>query len=181
MSNSNHPDTVHSTNWPGRCDDLKGGFTSDDLILDTKVNPIIPPIPPQLRQGITSLVRRTSPYYIWFKLRMTRKTHVTSGWILRRRWIRTSRRLVGWSLCSWWSGCRCDLGLHTLWFPPPRAGRQSPHTLKAKYVAVSTYHMGYSFRLIAKVLLYALFPRQDNTYRDPCYTNRWTLAGTRNS
>ena len=42
-------------------------------------------------------------------------------------------------------------------------------------------HMGYSFRLAARVLLYAPSHRQDNTYHGLCYTSRGTLAGTRNS
>ena len=41
--------------------------------------------------------------------------------------------------------------------------------------------MGYSFRLAARVLLYAPFHRQDNTYHGLCYTCRWAVAGTRNS
>ena len=42
-------------------------------------------------------------------------------------------------------------------------------------------HMGYSFRLTARVLLYASSHRQDNTYHSLCYTSRGALAGTRNS
>ena len=42
-------------------------------------------------------------------------------------------------------------------------------------------HMGYSFRLAARVLLYALSHRQDSTYHGLCYTSRGALAGTRNS
>ena len=42
-------------------------------------------------------------------------------------------------------------------------------------------HMGYFFRLAARVLLYALSHRQDNTYDFLCYTRRGALAGTRNS
>ena len=42
-------------------------------------------------------------------------------------------------------------------------------------------HMGYSFRLAARVLLYASFYRQDNTYHRLCYTSRGALAGMRNS
>ena len=40
--------------------------------------------------------------------------------------------------------------------------------------------MGYSFRLAARVLLYASSHRQDNTYHGLCYTSRGALAGTRN-
>ena len=43
------------------------------------------------------------------------------------------------------------------------------------------HHMGYSFRLPARVLLYASSHRQDNTYRSFCYASRGALAGTRNS
>ena len=39
----------------------------------------------------------------------------------------------------------------------------------------------YSFRLTARVLLYAPSHRQDNTYHGLCYTSRGALAGTRNS
>ena len=42
-------------------------------------------------------------------------------------------------------------------------------------------HMGYSFRLAARVLLYSSSHRQDNTYHGLCYTSRGTLAGTINS
>ena len=41
--------------------------------------------------------------------------------------------------------------------------------------------MGYSFQLAERVLLYASFHRQDNTYHSLCYTSRGALAGTRNS
>ena len=41
--------------------------------------------------------------------------------------------------------------------------------------------IGYSYRLTARVLLYAPSHRQDNTYHGLCYTSRGTLAGTRNS
>ena len=43
------------------------------------------------------------------------------------------------------------------------------------------HHIGYSFRLTARVLLYAPSHRQDCTYQDLCYTSRGALAGTRNS
>ena len=39
--------------------------------------------------------------------------------------------------------------------------------------------MGYSFRLAARVLLYAPSHRQDNTYHSICYTSPEALAGTR--
>ena len=42
-------------------------------------------------------------------------------------------------------------------------------------------HIGYSYRLTSRVLLYAPFHRQDNTYHGLCYTSRGALAGTRNS
>ena len=41
--------------------------------------------------------------------------------------------------------------------------------------------IGYSFRLTARVLLYAPSHRQDSTYHGLCYTSRGVLAGTRNS
>ena len=42
-------------------------------------------------------------------------------------------------------------------------------------------HMDYSFRLAARVLLYAPSHRQDSTYHGLWYTSRGALAGTRNS
>ena len=39
---------------------------------------------------------------------------------------------------------------------------------------------GYSFRLTARVLLYARSHRQDNTYDGLCYTSRGALDETRN-
>ena len=42
-------------------------------------------------------------------------------------------------------------------------------------------HIGYSYRLTARALLYAPSHRQDNTYHGFCYTSRGALAGTRNS
>ena len=42
-------------------------------------------------------------------------------------------------------------------------------------------HIGYSFRLTARVLLYAPSHREDSTYNGLCYTSRGVLAGTRNS
>ena len=42
-------------------------------------------------------------------------------------------------------------------------------------------HIGYSYRLTARVLLYAPSHREDNTYHGICYTSREALAGTRNS
>ena len=42
-------------------------------------------------------------------------------------------------------------------------------------------HIGYSYRLAARVLLYAPSHRQDNTYYGLCYTSSGALAGTRNS
>ena len=42
-------------------------------------------------------------------------------------------------------------------------------------------HMGYSFWLTARVLLYAPSHRQDNSYHSLWYTSRGALAGTTNS
>ena len=42
-------------------------------------------------------------------------------------------------------------------------------------------HIGYSFRLTARVLLYAPSHRQDSTYHGLCYTSSGALAGMRNS
>ena len=41
------------------------------------------------------------------------------------------------------------------------------------------HHIGYSYRLTARVLLYAPSHRQDNTYHSLCYTSHGVLAGTR--
>ena len=43
------------------------------------------------------------------------------------------------------------------------------------------HHIGYSYWLTARVLLYAPSHRQDNTYHSLCYTSHGALAGTRNS
>ena len=43
------------------------------------------------------------------------------------------------------------------------------------------HHIGYSFQLAARVLLYAPSHRQDSTYHGLCYTSRGALAGMRNS
>ena len=40
-------------------------------------------------------------------------------------------------------------------------------------------HIGYSYRLTARVLLYAPSQRQDITYHGLCYTSHGALAGTR--
>ena len=40
-------------------------------------------------------------------------------------------------------------------------------------------HIGYSYRLAARVLLYASSHRQDNTHHVLCYTNCGALAGMR--
>ena len=40
-------------------------------------------------------------------------------------------------------------------------------------------HIGYCYRLTARVLLYAPSHRHDNTYHGLCYTSRGALAGTR--
>ena len=42
-------------------------------------------------------------------------------------------------------------------------------------------HMGYSYRLTARVLLYAPSHRQDSIYHNLCYTSRGALVGTRNT
>ena len=42
-------------------------------------------------------------------------------------------------------------------------------------------HIGYCYRLTARVLLYAPSHRQGSTYHGLCYTSRGALAGTRNS
>ena len=42
-------------------------------------------------------------------------------------------------------------------------------------------HIGYSYRLTARVLLYAPSNRHYNTYHVLCYTSGGALAGTRNS
>ena len=42
-------------------------------------------------------------------------------------------------------------------------------------------HIGYTFRLTARVILYAPSQIQDSTHHSLCYTSRGALAGTRNS
>ena len=57
------------------------------------------------------------------------------------------------------------------------------HMVKDHSVREETHchHMGYVFRLAARVLLYAPSHRQDSTYHCLCYTSRRALAGRRNS
>ena len=43
------------------------------------------------------------------------------------------------------------------------------------------HHIGYSYRLTARVLLYAPSHRQDSTYHSLCYTSRGALAWMRNN
>ena len=43
------------------------------------------------------------------------------------------------------------------------------------------HHISYSYRLAARILLYAPSHKQANTYHGLCYTSRGALAGTRNS
>ena len=43
------------------------------------------------------------------------------------------------------------------------------------------HHIGYSFGLAARVILYAPSHRQDSTYHGLCYTSRGALAEMRNS
>ena len=43
------------------------------------------------------------------------------------------------------------------------------------------HYMGYSFRLAARVPLYAPSHRQNSTYHGLCYTSHGALAGMRNS
>ena len=42
-------------------------------------------------------------------------------------------------------------------------------------------HIGYSYRLTARVILYAPSLSKDSTYHGLCYASRGALAGTRNS
>ena len=44
---------------------------------------------------------------------------------------------------------------------------------------ICSCHIGYSFRLAARVLLYAPSHRQDSVYHCICYTSCGALAGTR--
>ena len=53
------------------------------------------------------------------------------------------------------------------------------HSDSEKKPAVATW--GYSFRLTARVILYAPSHRQDSTYHGLCYSSRGALAATRNS
>ena len=43
------------------------------------------------------------------------------------------------------------------------------------------HHIGFSFRLTARVLLYAPSHRQDSTYHSLCYTSRGALATSMNT
>ena len=43
------------------------------------------------------------------------------------------------------------------------------------------HHMGYSFQLTARVILYAPSHREDSTHHSFCYTSRGALAGMKNN
>ena len=68
-----------------------------------------------------------------------------------------------------------DLTMHSthyftvIWHQP--YGKDSKKEIRCR-------HMGYSFRLAARVLLYASSHRQDNTHHSLCYTSCGALAGT---
>ena len=51
----------------------------------------------------------------------------------------------------------------------------------SKRLETHCHHICYSFWLAARVLLYASFHRQDNTYHSLCFTSRGALAAMRNS
>ena len=55
------------------------------------------------------------------------------------------------------------------------------HSDSEKGNPLPPYHMGYSFRLTARVILYVPSHRQDSTYHGLCFTCRGALARTRNS
>ena len=58
------------------------------------------------------------------------------------------------------------------------------HMVKDHSIAIEDTccdHMGYSFRIAARVLLYASSHRQDSTYHGLCYISRGALAGMRNN
>ena len=54
------------------------------------------------------------------------------------------------------------------------------HSYRERERGTRCPHIGYSFRLAARVLLYASSHRRDNTYHSLRYTSRGILAGTRN-
>ena len=56
-------------------------------------------------------------------------------------------------------------------------GRKEGHVL---FNEIAREETRYSFRLAARVLLYAPSHRQDSTYHGLCYTSRGALDGTRN-
>ena len=60
------------------------------------------------------------------------------------------------------------------------ASRHMVKTIQIARKETRCCHMGYSFRLTARVLLYASSHRQDNTH-SLCYTSHGALAGMRNS
>ena len=59
--------------------------------------------------------------------------------------------------------------------------KKKSHYIKILQCLTCCRHMGYSFRLAARVLLYASSHRQDKTYHGLYYTSRGALALTRNS
>ena len=75
-------------------------------------------------------------------------------------------------------GRKCFIKRHTQHILFTVIWRQTILIVRKK---TSCRHIGYSFRLTARVLLYAPSHRQDSTYHSLCYTSRGALAGTRNS
>ena len=123
-------------------------------------------------------------------------THFIYGYMASDIWLRTIQIVKKETHC-------CHIGYSyrltarvLLYAPSPRQDStyQSTHFIYG-YMASDIWlrtiqivkkethccHIGYSYRLTARVLLYAPSHRQDNRYHGLCYTSRGALTGARNS
>ena len=89
--------------------------------------------------------------------------------------------------CCWWE-CRRKEGnvlfndaLNTFYLWLYSVTHMVKDHSDSEWEETPCHHMSYSFRLAARVLLYASSHRQDNTYHSLCYTRHEALAGMRNS
>ena len=130
----------------------------------------------------------------------THSTHFIYGYMASDIWLRTIM-IARKKTCCRHIGYSCLLTARVLLYAPSHRQREmfyltthSTHFIYG-YMASDIWlrtilivrketrcrHIGYSYRLTTRVLLYAPSHRQDNTYHGLCYTSRGALAGTRNS
>ena len=118
-------------------------------------------------------------------------THFIYGYMATYIWYRTTYSIVLLNIVLYVVQCRADRKegnvlfndvLNTLYLRLYGVGHiVKDHSDSDTGYPLLSHHMGYSFRLAARVLLYASSYRQDKTYHGLCYTSRGSLAGTKNS